>query len=128
MHELFLNPNGQVTLEVVKHLDLKRVRAISLQSTDGLQRGLEVTDTGKQIEVPVGPEVLGNIFNVLGKTLNDSEKKFSKYLPIHRQAPPFTEYSTHAPSQRKVPQFSISIAAEKLSIGLFRPLISKQGL
>ncbi len=59
--------NNSVILEVVKHLDIRRVRAISLQTTDGLMRGLEVTDTGKQIEVPVGPEVLGNIFNVLGK-------------------------------------------------------------
>ena len=87
-------PKGEVILEVVKHLDLKRVRAISLQSTDGLQRGLEAQDTGKQIEVPVGPEVLGNIFNVLGETLNKSDKKFTKFLPIHRQAPAFTEQST----------------------------------
>ena len=64
-------------------------------------RGLEVEDTGKQIEVPVGPEVLGNIFNVLGKTLNDATSnqkpvtsKFKNYWPIHRQAPPFTEQST----------------------------------
>ncbi|OGZ67966.1 MAG: F0F1 ATP synthase subunit beta [Candidatus Staskawiczbacteria bacterium RIFCSPHIGHO2_02_FULL_42_22] len=94
-------PKGEVTLEVVKHLDQQRVRAISLQSTDGLMRGLEVEDTGKQIEVPVGPEVLGNIFNVLGKTLNDATSnqkpvtsKFKNYWPIHRQAPPFTEQST----------------------------------
>jgi F-type H+-transporting ATPase subunit beta len=87
-------PNGEVTLEVVKHLDLKRVRAISLQSTDGLMRGLEVQDSGKQIEVPVGQEVLGNIFNVLGDTLNKTDKKFSKHLPIHRQAPAFVEQST----------------------------------
>src|SRR3989344_3867891 len=94
-------PQGGVTLEVVKHLDQQRVRAISLQSTDGLMRGLEVEDTGKQIEVPVGPEVLGNIFNVLGKTLNDATSnqkpvtsKFKNYWPIHRQAPPFTEQST----------------------------------
>ncbi len=101
-------PNGQVTLEVVKHLDTQRVRAISLQTTDGLQRGLEVQDTGKQIEVPVGPEVLGNIFNVLGEALNKSEirnpksetnsnnqnPKFKTYWPIHRPAPAFTEQST----------------------------------
>src|SRR3989344_7088054 len=87
-------PKGEVILEVVKHLDIKSVRAISLQSTDGLQRGLEVIDTKKQIEVPVGPEVLGNIFNVLGKTLNESDKKFTKYLPIHRPAPAFVEQAT----------------------------------
>jgi len=105
-------PNGDVLLEVVKHLDTEKVRAISLQSTDGLQRGLGVQDTGKQIEVPVGQEVLGNIFNVLGETLNKidektkkshtnkleyvgmSEKKFKKYMPIHAVAPAFTEQST----------------------------------
>ena len=57
-------PNGEVILEVVKHLDATKVKAISLQSTDGLQRGAEVEDTENQIKVPVGPEVLGNIFNV----------------------------------------------------------------
>lgn len=87
-------PKGEVTLEVVKHLDATRVRAISLQSTDGLMRGLEVTDTGKQIEVPVGQEVLGNIFNVLGETLDKTEKKFTKHLPIHRQAPAFVDQAT----------------------------------
>jgi len=87
-------PNGDVILEVVKHLDVKRVKAISLQSTDGLQRGLEVSDTGKQIEVPVGSEVLGNIFNVIGQTLNKTETKFKKFSPIHQAAPPFTEQAT----------------------------------
>ncbi len=98
-------PNGEVVLEVVKHLDLTKVRAISLQSTDGLKRGLEVSDSGKQIEVPVGQEVLGNIFNVLGQTLNrpidrsmgtkeEGEKKFKKYWPIHRASPPFVDQAT----------------------------------
>jgi len=84
----------EIILEVVKHLDPTRVRAISLQSTDGLQRGLEVEDTGKMIEVPVGPEVLGNLFNVTGHVLNKTDKKFTKHLPIHRQAPAFTEQAT----------------------------------
>ena len=87
-------PKGDVILEVVKHLDLKRVRAISLQSTDGLQRGLEVLDTGKQIEVPVGGEVLGNIFNVIGQTLNKTETKFKKFSPIHQAAPAFVDQAT----------------------------------
>src|SRR3989338_3834088 len=89
-----VGPNGEVTLEVVKHLDMQKVRAISLQSTDGLKRGLEVADSGKQIEVPVGQEVLGNIFNVLGETLNKNDKKFSKHWPIHRPAPPFVDQTT----------------------------------
>ncbi|MDP2741339.1 MAG: F0F1 ATP synthase subunit beta [bacterium] len=84
----------EVLAEVVKHLDPTKVRAIALQSTDGLERGIEAEDTGKMIEVPVGPETMGNIFNVVGKALNDPEKKFKKFLPIHRAAPPFTEQST----------------------------------
>ncbi len=87
-------PNGKVFLEVVKHLDTEKVRAVSLQSTDGLRRGLDVEDTEKQISVPVGPEVLGNIFNVLGQTLNKSAKTFKKFLPIHRVSPPLVDQST----------------------------------
>jgi F-type H+-transporting ATPase subunit beta len=86
--------DGEVVLEVVKHLDPTRVKAISLQSTDGLKRGLEVEDTGKMIEVPVGPDVLGNLFNVLGQVLNKTDKKFTKHLPIHRPSPSFVEQST----------------------------------
>lgn len=86
--------NGTVILETVKHLDTQKVRAISLQSTDGLQRGMEVEDTGKQISVPVGPDVLGNIFNVLGETLNQSKKVFKKRWPIHRSSPAFVDQST----------------------------------
>lgn len=84
----------EIILEVVKHLDPTRVKTISLQSTDGLQRGLEVEDTGKMIEVPVGPEVLGNLFNVVGDALNKTDKKFTKFSAIHRQAPAFTEQAT----------------------------------
>jgi len=89
-----VGPNGEVILEVVKHLDLTKIKAISLQSTDGLKRGLDVEDTGEQISVPVGPEVLGGLFNVLGHPLAGGDKKFKKRWPIHRQAPPFTEQAT----------------------------------
>lgn len=87
-------PNGEVILEVVKHMDLTKVKTISLQSTDGLKRGLDVEDTGEQITVPVGPEVLGNLFNVLGKPLNKTETKFKKFWPIHRFSPAFTDQAT----------------------------------
>jgi F-type H+/Na+-transporting ATPase subunit beta len=87
-------PKGDVILEVVKHLDLTKVKTISLQSTDGLQRGAEVEDLGRQIEVPVGQEVLGNLFNVIGEPLNKTDKKFKKHWPIHRNPPAFTEQST----------------------------------
>jgi F-type H+-transporting ATPase subunit beta len=84
----------EIILETIKHLEPGRIRAISMQSTDGLKRGLEVVDMEKQIEVPVGPEVLGNLFNLLGKPLNDTKIKFNKFYPIHRPAPPFVEQST----------------------------------
>ncbi|MCX6723146.1 MAG: F0F1 ATP synthase subunit beta [Candidatus Staskawiczbacteria bacterium] len=87
-------PKGDVILEVVKHLDQTKVKTISLQSTDGLQRGAEVEDLERQIEVPVGQEVLGNLFNVIGEPLNKTDKKFKKHWPIHRQPPAFTEQST----------------------------------
>ncbi|MCX6719642.1 MAG: hypothetical protein NTV36_00825 [Candidatus Staskawiczbacteria bacterium] len=88
-------PAGEVILEVVKHLDQTKVKAISLQSTDGLQRGAEVEDTGEQITVPVGPEVLGNIFNVIGESLEkDKNLKFKKRWPIHRASPAFVDQAT----------------------------------
>ncbi|TSC79707.1 MAG: F-type H+-transporting ATPase subunit beta [Parcubacteria group bacterium Gr01-1014_29] len=83
-----------LTLEVVRHLEPGRVRTVSLASTDGLRRGMEVRDTGEQITVPVGPEVLGHIFDVLGNTLETKDVSFKKRWPIHRSAPPFTEQST----------------------------------
>jgi F-type H+-transporting ATPase subunit beta len=86
-------PAGKVVLEVVKHLDQTKVKAISLQSTDGLQRGAEVQDTGKMIEVPVGTEVLGHIFDVCGNVL-EGKATFKKHWPIHRASPAFTEQST----------------------------------
>ena len=84
----------EIVAEVVKHLEPGKVRAISLAPTDGLARGAEAEDTGKMIEVPVGEEVLGNIFDVTGRPLTQPKKPFKKYLPIHREAPKFTEQST----------------------------------
>ena len=60
----------QVTLEVAQHLGGNRVRTIAMDSTDGLKRKDEVIDTGKPIEVPIGEEVLGRMFNVLGDTID----------------------------------------------------------
>lgn len=84
----------EIVLEVVKHLEPGKVRTIALHSTDGLRRGEEVLDTGKMIEVPVGPEVLGNIFDVTGTPLNETKTKFKKFLPIHRSSPSLVEQST----------------------------------
>ncbi len=85
---------GEIIAEVVKHLEPGKVRAISMAPTDGLNRGAEAEDTGKMIEVPVGEETLGNIFDVLGRPLTMPKKPFKKYLPIHREAPKFTDQST----------------------------------
>lgn len=85
---------GDIVVEVVKHLEPGKVRAISLAPTDGLARGAEATDTGKMVEVPVGEETLGNIFDVLGRPLTAPKKPFKKYLPIHREAPRFIDQST----------------------------------
>jgi F-type H+-transporting ATPase subunit beta len=84
----------EIMVEVVKHLEPGKVRAISLAPTDGLARGAEAVDTGKMIEVPVGEETLGNMFDVVGNPLTTPKKPFKKYLPIHRDAPKFTEQST----------------------------------
>jgi F-type H+-transporting ATPase subunit beta len=82
-----------LVLEVVKHLEPGKVRAIALDSTDGLRRGMEVIDTGEMLKAPVGPETLGNIFDVTGRTLTPGAKEFKKFLPIHRPSPPLTEQS-----------------------------------
>ena len=94
--------NGEIVVEVVKHLEPGKIRAISLAPTDGLQRGAEAADTGHMIEVPVGERVLGHIFDVLGSSRrsgkfpasNGSDADTKKFLPIHREAPKFIEQST----------------------------------
>ena len=86
-----------VVLEVARHMGFGIVRTIALSSTDGLKRGMEVRDTGAAISVPVGPETLGKLFNVFGKTIGDSEADqphFDKRWPIHRPAPLLEEQST----------------------------------
>jgi F-type H+-transporting ATPase subunit beta len=87
-------PATEIIAEVVKHLEPGKVRAISMAPTDGLNRGAEAVDTGKMIEVPVGEETLGNIFDVLGRPLTTPKKPFKKHSAIHRDAPKFTEQST----------------------------------
>lgn len=89
------NGKDTIVLEVQQHLGDDMVRAISMSSTDGLERGVEATDTGKPISVPVGEEVLGRLFNVLGETIdNKGDVKRTKTLPIHREAPKFDEQNT----------------------------------
>ncbi|KKT92291.1 MAG: ATP synthase subunit beta [Candidatus Jorgensenbacteria bacterium GW2011_GWA2_45_13] len=82
-----------LTAEVAKHLEPGRIRAIALAMTDGFKRGDEVEDTGAPIHVPVGQEVLGGIFDVLGNSLDGKKREFKKYSSIHRAAPSFTDQS-----------------------------------
>jgi F-type H+-transporting ATPase subunit beta len=88
---------GKVVMEVHQHLGGNRVRTVAMDSTDGLKRGMDVVATGAPISVPVGKEILGRMFNVLGdpidgKTQVESAQKRS----IHRKAPSFDEQSTEA--------------------------------
>jgi F-type H+-transporting ATPase subunit beta len=95
LNALHVESDGRkIVLEVVKHLEPGKVRAVSLESTDGLKRGEAVVDTGVPISVPVGPEVLGRIFNVFGEPLDTGNKKFTKHWPIHRPAPGLKSQST----------------------------------
>lgn len=88
--------NIQLTLEVSLHLGDNVVRTIAMDSTDGLFRGMEATDTGEPISVPVGNKTLGRIFNVLGEEIDDKNpmEKDVKRMPIHRSAPKLDEISS----------------------------------
>jgi F-type H+-transporting ATPase subunit beta len=82
-------------LEVQKHLGNNWVRTVAMDATDGLQRGVPAYGTGAPISVPVGPETLGRIFNVLGRPVDGKGPvNASLYYPIHRPAPPFSEQTT----------------------------------
>jgi F-type H+/Na+-transporting ATPase subunit beta len=93
---LELDHNGTtLVLEVEQHLGGGEVRTIAMSSTDGLTRGMPVKDTGGPISVPVGIETLGRMFSVTGDPIdNKPAVKTKKKLPIHREAPAFTEQST----------------------------------
>ena len=87
-------PNGDKTIiaEVAQHIGDNVVRCIAMSSTDGLQRGTEVTDTGAPISVPVGDECLGRVFNLLGQPIdNKPDVQAQERWPIHRPAPSYEE-------------------------------------
>ena len=91
------NENGEkLVAEVHAHNGNNVVRAVAMSGTEGLRRGLEVIDTGKPIQVPVGRPTLGRIFNVLGETVDDGEKLDADVLreSIHRDAPTFEQQGT----------------------------------
>ncbi len=89
--------NKTLVLEVAQHLGESTVRTIAMDTTDGLVRGQKVTDTGTAIAVPVGPETLGRIINVIGEPIDErGPVNAKKTAPIHRSAPEFVEQSTEA--------------------------------
>ncbi len=92
--EIIFN-DRRIVVEVAQHIGDDVVRCVALSSTDGLTRGMEATDTGNPISVPVGPEVLGRLFNVIGETIDEKGPcESSKTMPIHREAPTFEEQET----------------------------------
>ena len=84
--------DGKIVAEVMQHLGNDTVRCVAMSSTDGLQRGMKVIDTGAPISAPVGEEVLGRVFNILGEAIDEKgEVKSAEKWPIHREAPKFVD-------------------------------------
>ncbi|MCA9388683.1 F0F1 ATP synthase subunit beta, partial [Candidatus Berkelbacteria bacterium] len=84
----------KIVLEVQQHLGGNEVKAVAMDSTDGLMRGMEVVATGQPISVPVGDITLGRMFNVTGQPIDGGEQVAGETLPIHRDAPEFDNLST----------------------------------
>ena len=98
LNALEVDNNAQrLVLEVAQHLGELTVRTIAMDATEGLVRGTEVKDTGGPIMVPVGPETLGRILNVIGEPIDEREAlKTKTVLPIHRPAPDYVDQSTES--------------------------------
>jgi F-type H+-transporting ATPase subunit beta len=98
LNALHVESGGRrLVLEVAQHLGESEVRTVAMDSTDGLVRGEKAVDTGGPISVPVGPETLGRILNVIGEPVDErGPVKNKQTLPIHRGAPEFVEQSTEA--------------------------------
>ena len=89
------NSGNKLILEVAQHLGENNVRTIAMDATEGLKRGDQVTNTNAPISVPVGPETLGRIINVVGESIDEKgEVKTKEKWPIHRPAPKFTDQAT----------------------------------
>ncbi len=88
---------GNLVLEVASHLGENTVRCIAMDATEGLVRGMDVTDTGGPIRIPVGPQTLGRLMNVIGQPVDEGEPIVGTHMmPIHREPPPFDEQGTEA--------------------------------
>src|SRR4026208_268416 len=85
----------KLTLEVQQHLGDNWVRAVAMSTTEGLKRGMEISDLGAPISMPVGEAVMGRVFDVTGQAVDEQGPvKQDKFLPIHRAAPPLVDQST----------------------------------
>ena len=93
-----MDDDRRLVTEVQQHLGNNWVRCLALDSTDGLRRGAGATDSGGPISVPVGPQTLGRIFNVLGEPIDPGEPISDdvERWPIHRPPPPYSEQETQA--------------------------------
>ncbi|MGC6529972.1 MAG: F0F1 ATP synthase subunit beta, partial [Candidatus Puniceispirillaceae bacterium] len=98
LNAIEVDNNGQrLVLEVAQHLGESTVRTIAMDSTEGLVRGAEAKDTGAPITVPVGPETLGRILNVIGEPVDEGKPvKAKTAYPIHRPAPEYVDQSTES--------------------------------
>ena len=95
--EIPKDDGSSLTLEVQQHLGEDRVRTIAMSGTEGLKRGMKVIDTGKAISMPIGEDINGRLFNVVGSAIDGMDQpKGNDRLPIHRDAPKFEELSTSA--------------------------------
>src|SRR6478752_3098690 len=91
------NQGQRLVLEVAQHLGENTVRTVAMDSSEGLVRGQEVTDTGQPIAVPVGDETLGRIMNVIGEPVDEAGSiPHKERRAIHQEAPVYTEQSTEA--------------------------------
>jgi F-type H+-transporting ATPase subunit beta len=98
LNAIIIKHNGKdIVAEVAQHIGDDVVKCVALSATDGLTRGMEAINTGSPIQVPVGKEVLGRLFNVIGETIDEKGPVLtSEKHSIHRDAPPFDEQDTSA--------------------------------
>ncbi|MDX1315667.1 MAG: F0F1 ATP synthase subunit beta, partial [Eudoraea sp.] len=95
--EVTKEDGSKLVLEVQSHIGENTVRSVSMDSTDGMSRGMEVVATGNAIQMPVGEDIYGRLFNVIGDAIDGMEnlpKEGKNGLPIHREAPKFEDLST----------------------------------
>ena len=122
------NAGNRLVLEVAQHLGESSVRTIAMDATEGLKRGDEVTDTGAPIQVPVGPETLGRIINVIGEPIDEKgDVKTKENWPIHRSAG--GHFWRRLQRRRRPRRLRDAVGAASASVGLgrFRIRTSQRG-